>query len=873
VLGGNQILGKIDPLGNYRAPNVMPDPLPPAIEIGFSFDRDDPVELKVPILLAELFLFPDRIVSVNAGVADQLQAFLLTSDKAFNKIPIADVAFQSSDDTIATAGNDGTVNTFDKLGHARIQAVHRLTNAVAAADVYSRSDINLFANVELMPKDFARVVRQEGAPNNSGSVQEIEFTHPGGVFYLRPLVEILRGHGAGTKFSGVNHDFIKITSNSPDIKVHNRIEDRVPQPSGVIAVVETYTGGVIIGNKPGSGTVTITYDDTYVQHSIDVKITFTRLDVELNLVGHLSNDPVDAFVTERIFLEVMLSNAYSGFVDETPVEITMGEGETFHITYGMNVNSGNANFWLPYNQADETNEIRLRISSNLDDLENPWMALAGTDPMGLGAYISPKRIGDHLFKVRVLNDVEIEPVESSINVIRPPLAVYDPVKRDIVETPPWIVLNSWIKIRQKAKHVPYRASVFELYTDGGVFATESNNPPMWSILRTEDNTIEEFPVTDLELGTFSTVFDKAGDNLVHMKMLHRPELRSDDLTIKVVRPEEVANVEVVPQFITIIDGTKLEIPRSNQLGTLMIMEPVKARWAPGVEIPIQIQTFNAMGAPASVGHTHISRNKNRNGETLSYSTITGVWLFSNSGPQFETVGNLYPPDGSGLISFRIIPTFSETDDNGNPLPLETDEEDIIIEIFPRFITPTDPVTGGYIIIPGLPVEEENYTLEKHLLVKRTYAPYARAEFTSELHNGFLNQSMLINGGGVAVDPRELPVASPRLRQAVANGILPSASLDVTFHIQGTHKFTESLAAGLRSADLGDGITLKKTTVEGSRLKVVLNTSVNAERGDRDVTFTFNDNKEWVGKIDLFQVELGYPPVASSINVTIVMTHQ
>jgi len=53
----------------------------------------------------------------------------------------------------------------------------------------------------------------------------------------------------------------------------------------------------------------------------------------------------------------------------------------------------------------------------------------------------------------------------------------------------------------------------------------------------------------------------------------------------------------------------------------------------------------------------------------------------------------------------------------------------------------------------------------------------------------------------------------------------------------------------------------------------LNTSVNAERGDRDVTFTFNDNKEWVGKIDLFQVELGYPPVASSINVTIVMTHQ
>ncbi|MFH1740890.1 MAG: hypothetical protein ABIH23_17940, partial [bacterium] len=881
VLGGNADIGKIDAFGLYHAPTIMPDTLPMALNVGFSFDRDDPVEISVPLKIAELLLTPPKIVATEAGAAGPVKAFLRTSDNnLIVPVPPADLFLDTVDKTIATINPDGTLFVAEKLGRTTIVGEHMGTLATATALLYSRSDVRLIADVQLLPGNFARIERAEGG--DPGSVIEIEFTHPEGMFYFAPLVEILRGHGVGTKFSGINSDLITITTDG-NIIAYNRNVDPIPHPTGVLATIETTTGAVIIGDQPGEGLITATYDDGYVQHSVTIKVIFTRLDIALSSHAKSSTTPGEAYITEPFFVEVFLRNSLSEFIDETPLRVTLvganEEEEEFIALFGLEPCTSKSvrPSMYPINLADELTELRLTVPSTLDPLTSqggqPWTP---TDDSPITHFwVAPKRIGEHRFRIEVANDRDIPPQEVTILVKRPPLLLREldfGVILDELETT--IVCNSWAEIREDHR-VPDKVSIFDLYNDGSLLGTESNNPPVWTILDPESGK-KEIPMIDTQeysLRPFPCVFEEPGRYTVYLGTKNRPELRTEPVFINVVEPEAVANAGTQKLVYAVVEGQEILTPRDSQVGTFKILSPVGGNWAPGEDIEIRIQMYNALGVPKAIGNTFISYNRHYGGEVLSESRLYGVRVAQIAGPPIEISGNLWP-DATGLVTFKITPSEPLSDEEVD-LPGER-ADDLVLRFSPVLLGPFDPTTGNPIILEWLPEEVINFTFvegEPGTFINRTYVPHGIANFVDpDDRNTFHVQGTILNGRGLSIEPRDIPVASANLRASVDRNILPKEALEIRFAVEGASEFANLLQGGPASVNLGAGLHYIRSEIDKKRLLITAETDVDAALGEREISVTFGDGSEWKGMLNLFKVRLGIYGARATYGIPLNANH-
>ena len=207
-------------------------------------------------------------------------------------------------------------------------------------------------------------------------------------------------------------------------------------------------------------------------------------------------------------------------------------------------------------------------------------------------------------------------------------------------------------------------------------------------------------------------------------------------------------------------------------------------------------------------------------------------------------------DPSGIVRFTITPREEEQNAANNRedtyLLLEptSRSQDIFALSGDNFYEEVRNIHGEVISDPG-PIP-----------------PLQAVRYTERSDEGFFDQYVRIAGHGLIATPRQLPVASQRVRDAIAAGQLPAGSDHVTFTLEGTEGFQESLASGLGSIDLGNGITLVSSEVRDAKIQIVAAIDAAAFEADsqaffnfRDITVGFGDKTEWAGEVEFFSTEL------------------
>ncbi len=847
-LQGNDLVGRIDITGKYRAPREMPEPLPMDISVGFSLSKgQDPLKT-APVTLARLVVAPATFASINEGPIGVIQATLEKSDNTKTPVPAGDLSFTSDVPGAATVDAAGQVSIGKETGRAIITTRHLALGAADTTTVFSRSDVRLIANLTLLTKHDARIVRD--AEEN---VTEIEFTSPGAKFVLIPEVVILRGQKAGERIGVTNSELIDFVGDGQAVMAYDELTDRVPHLTGLVALAEEQSRLVEIGRTPGSGTVTYVYDDGYVHHEKTVKITFSRLDLSVTAKGVRSENSRESYITEYIRFEVTLTNPNpeSDFIGRTPVAITLtkpvdetdgsaeAENESFYTAYGLDVMTGAAAA-STHNSYTETKRLVLTPCSSNETF--------GWPPPGIFDFlVSPKRDGEHLFHFTVENDPDIAPKRIPMTVQLPPLGFGE----DFEANSP-IVANSWMDIRHRDMSLEYHVSVLDLAMSQTIQGFAQNDLPHWTIIGPKSTV--RIPVTNRSTSPsavlFPFMFREPGAYTVRLGLTDRPEIRSEDLQIRVVPPATVKEAAKNP-----LESSGVVIPETNQWGTLQVVSPSKhVAWVKDVPIPVRIQTYGGQGNPKAIGRTLTATYINTSDPSLTYSSdpiheVLGVDLWAVSGaPPFKIDGQMFPSGGGGLIAFDIVPL---EDASGG--------RDIIFKFTPARHRPDE--FGG-----GLPTEQSVYIDgEFSHKVPTGGIAFGIADFVESKDDSYLFTHMLISGRGVAADPRQIPVATQRVRDLAERADLPKAvSPDVKFDVLGTAGFTDSLASGLDAAktDLGEGLNLipEKTEIdiENGKLVVAARTELNAPLGDRQISFTFNDGQTWVGSLELFGTDLKVP---------------
>jgi|GEM_PF-1517111 len=813
VLKGNPGIGTIDPFGNYRAPATMPDSLPAAIFVGFSFTPEGAVAKAVPVTLAKLVLSPKLVKSIQEGKAETLSGVLEKSDAtSVNPVPAGELAFFSDNGKAVSVNQAGDVIICKETGKAVISAVHKATLARDAMVVHSLSDIRLSGEVVRRSNDYARIERDD-----TSGVTEIEFTRPGAFFNFLPRATYLRGSSAGDEVSGAA-EVVSFTGDGTKIVDYDE-SGAVPHPTGVVAIVERNSGFVTIGDLPGSGTMTATYNDGDLVRQVSMTVIFTRLEMSVTALGEKSQSATEAYITEFINVEVTLSNPTgSGFVGRTPIKVTLPDGDSFHVVYGINVNTGAGNSMATTNlytgSGQAPAEFLLSAASTLDPFE--WM------PAHIRFKLSPRKVGENYpFQFAVANDSGIPVQSATITIKRPTLLPglgLDP-------TSP-IVVNSWVQVVDNPLE-PYGVSVFDLYTSDSVFGFAHNDPPHWYITDPNQNQMK-IPVTDDSSGFFTFTPTQAGQYRIFMGLTDRPELRSEELLLNVVDPSSVAGASITE-----------EAARFNQLGTYKIITPLGGAWLTDRPISVTVNTYGADGIAKTVGVTHWGED----GEGNSFITgheVVGISLHKISGPEISITGLHYPADTSGIVALTVTPTTI------------TPRSDLILQIGAQVHSLQPQEFSGV-----LPVDQ-------------SYPLYA--EFVDSMNNSYRSQFIRLGGHGLLTEPRQIPVASSRVRQYVSEGKLDPSVLEVNFSVIGTEGFADSLQSGLAGADLGQGVHLEKSSAQDGKLLMTVTADPDTALGSRTILLTFNDGKTWEGALELYAFEIDKAHDHGDINLPLNASH-
>ncbi len=835
---GTPQLGVIDDLGVYHAPAQMPDPLPVTIQVGFAFNADGPVQATAELLLAELILEPSRITALEAGPAGVIHATAHYSDDSSIALdPAVDLLLASEHPQIATVEANGQVHVNDDLGLCYVLAQDVVTGARAGMFVESRSDVLLTCDAELASSNYAYQDRAGFFLN------EIEYTRPGARFFYRAYATYKRGPNAGASISADDARAITFSADGTNVIAYDSRRG-VPHLEGIVAAIDVRTGLVEIGNRPGAGTITATYDDGFVRHSFTTMVRFTRMTLTATAFGEYSLSTTDMFVTEFVRMQIVLDNPRQTLLGQELISVTLDGKEEFRMAWGANLNSGQGNFVVPYNFFRNTDELLLTSSSNMDRF-HPLL------PGRFSILIAPNRAGMHRFKIECRYDRGIEPVELVFNVKRTTLESTHTFFS--INSP--VVANGYVKI-QETPGLPQRTKIFELFNLDSVWQHDRNDLPVWThtfpdgskerVLAT--SWIGPPPPRTVEPNFFGT-FRELGDHKVRLAFSGHGGVESEELVVHVVPPTEVVNAT----RLAIIENDTV-VPDDNQLGTFQILAPLSGGWVKGQPINVSVQMYNALGQPRTIGKSFYRRTivEGELVDEFRSSVVVGlnVGLFTST--PFVIDGTPRPLDGSGLVSFSI--TF--TADEGL-------RKDIVVQLMPQLY----PLEDGF---AGVPLETQVIT--DGMITSWDKKAYGVADFGDDSNNSYLTQCFLIRGRGLGVVPRQLPIPTQRLKDAVASGRV-SGSADATFYVTGNSEdWTTSLASGLASSDLGPGMSLVSNRVEGDKLFATASVSAVAAAGERDVTFNFNNGRMWQGGLELVGLNLTFPSDHADKNLPLNARH-
>jgi hypothetical protein len=854
----NRELGMIDLDGLFTAPPKMPDGLPRAIQVGFSTTLESPVLTSAPVTLAEVTVTPPQIVSVQAGPAGAVTATLRRSDNTTTVLGAGQVAFASGFEAAAVDGG-GNVTIGHATGVASIFATHLVTGATGSMVVESRPDVHLRLLsvrqrsphvLNINPTASGFVFRTPTTP-----VSEIEVTQPGVMLNLAPDIFFFRGttNFNTNSFAGAGHRAVSFTGDANLVR-HFEIGSGVVHTAGLVARLERRTGFVEFGDTPGAGVVTMTYDDGVITRTATTTLRYTRLNLAAELRGATTQQTGTAFVSEWLSLKINVSNPRtenSRFMGDTLVRVRQ-QGESFLVVripekYGFTQ--------LPvHKEYVETTEYVHQLPSGPSN-RNPSQFAPVLGEIQL--WIMAQRGGEHRFLVDLPSDPGVPPVELVIDLQLPELQLR-PLAG--VTNGSSIVLNSYFDARFVSNNLSLFATPEHPDTPNFSGPYHPREEVAWFVKRPGGQTnVLTANVTQFQgLDPFPTTLRETGAHEVWLGYRNRPGIRSTAVPVNVVVPagplfSELELLPLKPQT----NQLGQPVPRENQYAGLHVVAPTITGYTEDVPVNVTLRLFTADGVAKRLGKKIVSRfrtSNNPDNPTFTTNYVLGgvVVTGQSDGRSFQVqnpdaIGSLQPVDENGFVNFDIVvrPSTSST---ARQTPVRPQVRPVLQSLSP-FTLPNPP--------PDLPVEFFDYL--DNVLVASTTVPLAVAQFENEPDHSYRWQVVSLGDHGVNAVPKAIPVASQRVRDAVAVGKLPGGAQHATFTLFGDDDFGAALAAGEPVLALGDGLQLVSQTINGNALAVTLATDLNyfeagefsSRYGNRTLALNFPNGAQWVTEISLF----------------------
>ncbi|MGE9296646.1 MAG: hypothetical protein ACQKBV_10195, partial [Puniceicoccales bacterium] len=867
-IGGTAELGTITLDGLYRAPAVLPDNLPTTIEVGYSLAVEQQMLGSVGINLVDLLVTPGQTVrfdstEYDAGAQTQLTATLHFSDGS-TEPSLGGVTLWFSDlENVVTVDGTGLLTILDDLGEVIITAENTTYGVLGTASVKARNPVRVWT-MDAMPEAGVEVNLDSSIYDNTSFInrQIIEVTQPGVTLALDPRMLVSRqqffsiyGPDPAT-FSGRDLPAIIYEGDDNDLAVYDQF-GRIPQNTGVTGILEQRTGILEFGNVPGDGEFRLLFDDGDWQHESEFVARYTKLDLEASVDGSLSGGTDEIYITEWTDFVVRLLNPFyqdydngeSRFVPRSPIEVTIEGGEEFWVAYSEYVRDGTPTPQSSFSQnssaiVEKTN----RFVGYVAPVYNPTGIFRPSRQAQDGTIVfsvSPTRTGEVTFIVKSLLDPNVAPVEITVNYIQPALALDDGFFNYPFPPDDQLQAGSWMNLSEAVDAPNVRALAFSSLTRWA-----DVTPTEWVISRPGGE--EKRILADADDLDFKDFFDLPGQYEIKKRLKARPEVSTETFSFTAI---DIAELSPWPEINLTSHPSTDPI---NIAGGAKILSPLRGVWKPGAEIDVIVQSFDAAGNPGPLGYT--VRTTRIGGPNAGSVDSTAAYPFTvgrRQGPgfQMETVSDI---DAQGRSQYKL--TFSES-------LAGSGQEGVDLLLEPRLLNSgitanhLPPFTGDRLFETVLAWNSDLGFYEVVSSPPSSPRSIPIAYYADSRWNSLHDYMFRIAGRGAVFSPSRLPIASQRVRDAVAAGDLPAGSEHLQVEVSGTEGFAESVASGLSSIDLGDGLALVNSVAGTDSIELTLSTDLaywDANPGElkaRTVNMTFADESTWEGEIELFRANL------------------
>ena len=857
ILGGTANAGTIDLSGRYRAPNQITGSPAGPISVEFSLTPEQSSLASALVTVSELSLTPKKHVFFDLDEQIQLQAQLTDNQGNTTQVPAAQLAFQSNLPEVVSIAPDGTATALEPFGEATISARHAGFNINATA-VIDNHETYRIQDIDAIPVGSVEVDTRFN----------LEVTQPGVQFFIEPRLWLSRFlffnfFDPPPTASGYDHPYVNFDADDPLIAAYDA-DGRIAQARGVTAIVERETGLVEVGDTPGSGMVQVSFDDGVWRDETAFELTFTRLAMEVSIQGSISEDPVSPYVSEWLDVVVGLSNPRenSRFMPRTPVRIRTADSEPFYVAYSEAVANGVKP--LRRNAPDSARfELVREFTGYVAPVENATGLFIGSpDPTDgkITFSILPNRNGPVSFVVDCPADPGIPPQQIDLTLRQPRLQVRQGSEPGFSGSPTTlannrVVQNAWVNVEGHPDDPPLTNLAF---SSGTRFIDIAR--PRHLITTPGGERLEVAAPTSLRLRHF---FSETGTYQIQLGLADYPSIVTEPIAIRVVEPDAPGDPVSETTPVTASDGTPFD--PGKFLGGFKVMSPQKPVWKPGVPIDYTVQLYDGNMTPGPVGRTMRTIRATTNGgpTVTDRTTVMSISVRRAIGAGYDLTfpmvdvnfnGSIFQQpqymDANGLVRFTITP-------KDLPQGADNNREDTFLVLEPTSRDQNTFALGG----DNLYVEQRN-TRNEVISSPGPVPPVQAVPYSERSDEGFYDQYVRIAGHGLIARPRQLPVATQRVRDAIADGRLPAGADHVRFTLEGTEGFAESLGSGVQGIDLGAGIELISSQTEGGKILVEAKIDAATFENDsrsffsfRDVMVDFGDGTQWAGEVELFSAEL------------------